>query len=80
MSASTALICTSINKLGLTLKKSVRAAGQDRPDIAAARSEWREKQPDLDPGKLIFIDENLASHQVTDVRRSIEAAHAVPFY
>jgi hypothetical protein len=40
-----------------SLKKSLRAAEQDRPDIAAARTEWRERQPSLDPGKLIFIDE-----------------------
>ena len=38
-------------------KKSLRAAEQDRPDVAKARAEWRENQPALDPGKLIFLDE-----------------------
>ena len=38
-------------------KKSLRAAEQDRPDVAKARTEWRENQPKLDAGKLIFIDE-----------------------
>jgi transposase len=38
-------------------KKSLRAAEQDRPDVAQARTEWRENQPKLDAGKLIFIDE-----------------------
>ena len=38
-------------------KKSLRAAEQDRPDVAKARAEWRENQPKLDAGKLIFIDE-----------------------
>jgi hypothetical protein len=38
-------------------KKSLRAAEQDRPDVAQARAEWRENQPTLETGKLIFIDE-----------------------
>lgn len=38
-------------------KKSLRAAEQDRPDIAQARAEWRENQRSLDPRQLIFIDE-----------------------
>jgi transposase len=38
-------------------KKSLRAAEQDRPDVAKARAEWRENQPKLDAGRLIFIDE-----------------------
>jgi transposase len=35
----------------------VRAAEQDRPDVAAARVSWRREQPSLDPAKLVFIDE-----------------------
>jgi hypothetical protein len=38
-------------------KKSLRAAERDRPDVAPARAEWRDNQPQLDPGRLIFIDE-----------------------
>ena len=38
-------------------KKSLRAAEQDRPDVAKARAEWREKQPSLRPSQLVFIDE-----------------------
>lgn len=34
-----------------------RAAEQDRLDVAAARAGWREKQLDLDPNKLVFLDE-----------------------
>ena len=30
---------------------------QDRPDVAAARAEWRADQPNLDAARLIFIDE-----------------------
>jgi transposase len=35
----------------------VRAAEQDRPDVAAARAEWIEHQSELDPARLVFIDE-----------------------
>src|SRR5271168_513934 len=38
-------------------KKSVRAAEQDRPDVAAARATWVDNQPKLDPDRLVFIDE-----------------------
>jgi transposase len=39
----------------------VHAAEQDRPDVAAAREAWRELAPQLDPNKLVFIDETGAS-------------------
>ncbi len=34
-------------------------------DVAAARAAWREKQPTLDPRKLVFIDETWASTNMT---------------
>jgi transposase len=39
----------------------VHAAEQDRPDVAAAREAWRALAPQLDPDKLVFIDETGAS-------------------
>jgi transposase len=40
------------------LKKTVHAAEQERADVAAARQHWKgELQPQLDPQKLVFIDE-----------------------
>jgi transposase len=42
-------------------KKSVRAAEQERPDVVAARAQWKNEQPLLDPAKLIFVDESGAS-------------------
>ncbi|HUB68273.1 MAG TPA: IS630 family transposase [Candidatus Methylacidiphilales bacterium] len=39
------------------MKKTTRAAEQDRPDVKAARIAWREKQPQWDPRRLVFIDE-----------------------
>src|SRR5438128_1794550 len=39
------------------LKKIVHASEQERPDVAAARAAWIAAQPDLDPARLVFIDE-----------------------
>jgi transposase len=35
----------------------LRAAEQDRADVAKAREEWRASQPELNPEHLVFIDE-----------------------
>jgi transposase len=48
-----------------TEKKSLRAAEQDRPDVAKARAEWRQGQPSLEPGKLVFIDETWSKTNMT---------------
>jgi transposase len=44
-----------------TQKKTLYAAEQNRPDVAAARREFIRRQPALDPDHLIFIDETWAS-------------------
>ena len=38
-------------------KKTAHASEQERPDIARRRWAWFEAQPDLDPERLVFIDE-----------------------
>src|SRR5262249_53740292 len=38
-------------------KKTLRAAEQDRPDIAAGRAALKAQQPKLDAPRLVFIDE-----------------------
>jgi len=48
----------------ITVKKSVRAAEQERPGVAQARAEWANNQPALDPTKLVFVDESGASTQM----------------
>ena len=42
-------------------KKTGHAAEQEREDVAASREEWFEGQLDLDPLKLVFIDETSIS-------------------
>jgi DDE superfamily endonuclease len=42
----------------------VRAAEQERPDVAQARQRWKHDQATLDPAKLVFVDETGASTQM----------------
>jgi transposase len=49
------------------LKKTLTAAEQDRPDVAAARAELRAEQPSLEPSRLVFIDETAVTTKM--VRR-----------
>ncbi len=42
-------------------KKTGHASEQDRPDVLKRREEWFEGQLDLDPDRLVFIDETWAS-------------------
>ena len=42
-------------------KKTARASEQDRPDVLKRRRAWFEGQLDLDPERLVFIDETWAS-------------------
>ena len=42
-------------------KKTAHAAEQDRPDILSRREAWFEGQIDLDPQRLVFVDESWAS-------------------
>ena len=42
-------------------KKTAHASEQDRPDVLKRREEWFAGQLDLDPERLVFIDETWAS-------------------
>jgi transposase len=46
----------------------VRAAEQDRPDVAAARAEWADNQAELDPERLVFLDETGTSTNMARLR------------
>jgi len=46
----------------------LRAAEQDRPDIAQRRAEWRVLQAGLSPERLVFIDETWAKTNMTRPR------------
>ncbi|MFO1125116.1 MAG: transposase [Methylocystis sp.] len=43
------------------IQKTAHASEQDRPDIVKRREDWFDGQLDLDPEKLVFIDETWAT-------------------
>jgi transposase len=52
------VVCRFFQRHGVTRKKrTAHPAEQDRADIAARRQAWFDGQPDLDPERLVFIDE-----------------------
>ena len=63
-------------------KKTAHAAEQDRPDVLKRRQAWFENQIDLDPERLVFIDETSASTKMARrhgrARRGERCRAAVP--
>ena len=54
-------LCRFFARRRITRKKTAHAAEQERPDILRRRQEWFDDQLDLDPARLVFIDETWAS-------------------
>jgi hypothetical protein len=54
--------------VGSALKKSLHASEQLRADVALAREAWRQNQPSLDPGKIVFVDETGTNTAMTRLR------------
>ena len=57
-------------------KKTAHASEQHRPDVARRRQAWFEAQPDLDPERLVFIDETGASTKMA--RRYGRSPRGIP--
>src|SRR4051812_13346035 len=53
---------------GSRSKKTAHAAEQDRPDVLRRREAWFEGQLDLDPERLVFVDETWASTNMARIR------------
>lgn len=53
-------------------KKSVRAAEQERADVARARRRWVRAQGLLDPARLVFVDETATSTNMARLRGRCE--------
>jgi transposase len=49
-------------------KKTAHAAEQERPDVLRQREAWFEEQLDLDPERLVFIDETWTSTNMARLR------------
>jgi len=58
-------------------KKTAYAGGQDRPPIAQQRWVWFQSQLDLDPERLVFIDETWASTAMAGADVANRSAPAV---
>jgi hypothetical protein len=56
-------------------KKTAHATEQDRPDILKRRKAWFDGQLDLDPTRLVFIDETAASTKMARLRNRRSQAH-----
>ena len=50
------------------LKKTLHASEQNRPDVARQRERWRHYQAQIDPNRLVFIDETWAKTNMTPTR------------
>ena len=66
--ASVTTIWFFYDRHGISFKKSQYATEQDRPDVAAARVLWKERQKQLDPDRLVFIDETGTSTNMARLR------------
>lgn len=53
-----------LDRHAMTVKKTAHASEQDRPDVLAQRQVWFDTQPDLDPQRLVFIDETGATTKI----------------
>ena len=61
----------------------MRATEQERPDVAEARTQWKDDQLRFDPAKLIFVDETGASTKMARLygraRRGRRVVSRVPW-
>ena len=52
----------------ISVKKSLRAAEQERADVARARRRWMREQGMFDPARLVFLDETATSTNMVRLR------------
>ena len=63
--ADTGMLSRFFTGAGISFKKSLSASEQARPDIARRRARWQRAQGQLDPHRLVFIDETWAKTNMT---------------
>jgi transposase len=61
-------VWTFVHREGLSFKKSVLPAEQDRPDVARRRARWKRHQKRIDPRRLVFIDETWTKTNMAPLR------------
>ena len=63
------------HRRGITFKKTAHASEQQRLDVLQRRQAWFETQPNLDPERLVFVDETGASTKMTRRRGRAPRGH-----
>ena len=66
--ADTSMMSRFFRRIGVTVKKTLVAGEQDRPDISRHRKRWRTYQGLIDPRRLVFIDETWTKTNMTRLR------------
>ncbi|HEX7692863.1 MAG TPA: IS630 family transposase [Sphingomonas sp.] len=61
-------VWTFLHSEGLSFKKTVLPAEQDRPDVARLRQRWKARQDRIDPRRLVFIDETWIKTNMAPLR------------
>jgi hypothetical protein len=54
-----------LRRLGLSYKKTLHAAEQQRPDVAERRAHWHEQLAAEPAARLVFVDESGANTKLT---------------
>ena len=65
-----------VRRAGLSFKKGLHASEQDRPKVARRRQQWKARQGNIDPKRLVFVDETWTKTNMTPIggaRRSASA-------
>ncbi|WP_141302681.1 IS630 family transposase [Komagataeibacter diospyri] len=63
--ADTGMLSRFFQSEGISFKKKRAALEQDRPDVARKRRFWKRYQANIDPTRLVFIDETWAKTNMT---------------
>ncbi|WP_141686870.1 IS630 family transposase [Bradyrhizobium sp. LMTR 3] len=61
-------VWTFVHSEGLSFKKTLRPAEQDRPDVARKRQRWKAHQGRIDASRLVFIDETWVKTNMAPLR------------
>jgi len=56
-------VWTFVHAEGLSFKKKIQPAEQDRPDVARKPLRWKAHQGRIDTSRLVFVDETLDQDQ-----------------
>ena len=76
MSAGIGTIWRFYNRHDISFKKSLFASEQKRGDVALARWLWKRNQKQIDPERLVFIDEMGAATDMVPATAGVREASA----